>query len=147
MSNWIVVADASKAIIYAQERPRAALEEVMDLVQPQATLKQQALVSDAEGSQADAGNPGGVHGVAEKGAPRSQQARRFAKEIASHIRHALDSHQIQGFYLAAPPHFLGLLRETLDDRLRKALHKDLDKNLTKAPHKEIIAAFSFPTLQ
>lgn len=147
MSNWIVVADASKAIIYAQERPRAELEEVMDLVHPEATLKQQALTSDTPGSRADAGSPGGLHGMAERSAPRATEDRRFAKEIIARVRHALDTNQIRGFYLAAPPHFLGLLREALDDHLRKALHNDLDKNLTKAPHKEIIAAFAFPTLQ
>lgn len=144
MSNWIVVADASKAIIYAQERPRAALEEVMDLVHPEATLKQQALSRDAAGSRADAG---GVHGMAEKTSLRTHDERRFAKEIITRVRQALDGNEIEGFYLAAPPHFLGLLRDALDDRLRKVLRNDRAKNLTTAPHKEIIAAFAFPTLQ
>jgi protein required for attachment to host cells len=147
MSNWIVVADASKAIIYAQERPRAELDEVMDLVHPEATLKQQALASDNRGVQADAGNPGGLHGMAEKASPRAHEDKRFAKAIIARVRHALDTNEIRGFYLAAPPHFLGLLRDALDDHLRKALRNDLDKNLTHAPHKEIIAAFAFPTLQ
>lgn len=147
MSNWIVVADASKAIIYAQERPRAELEEVMDLVHPQAHGKREALTSDAPGSQADVAGSGGRHGMADKTPPRAHEDRRFARAVIAEVRHALDTNRIHGFYLAAPPAFLGLLRDALDDHLRKALRNDLAKNLAGAPHGEIIAAFAFPTLE
>ena len=146
MPNWIVVADASKAIIYAQDKPRADLEEVMDLVHPEARTPEQSLASDAPGMQTNAGGSG-ARGMTEKVTPREHEDRRFAKDIVARVRHALDTNEITGFYMAAPPHFLGLLRDNLDSHLRKALRSDTAKNLTGADRKEIIATFAFPTIQ
>jgi len=134
MPDWIVVADASKAVVYVQERPRGDLREIMDLVHPEARLKDKALTSD-------------FLAIPEKSSPRKTEDQRFARDIIARIRHALDTQEIQGFYVAAPPHFLGLLRESMDDRLRRSLRQDLDKNLSGAPHTDVIAAFSFPTLR
>ncbi|KEA64808.1 hypothetical protein ADIMK_1261 [Marinobacterium lacunae] len=134
MPDWIVVADASKAIVYAQDRPKGELLEVMDLVHPEARVKDSALKTD---------HPG----VPEKGSVRQTEDQRFARDIMAKVRHALDTNEIGGFYMAAPPHFLGLLRDSMDNHLRKSLHRDLDKNLTGAAQGDVIAAFSYPTIR
>ncbi|GGC05888.1 hypothetical protein GCM10011352_35120 [Marinobacterium zhoushanense] len=134
MPDWIVVADASKARVYAQNKPRGELLEIMDLVHPEARVKESALISDGPG-------------IPEKGSVRQTEDQRFARDIMAKVRHALDTNEIRGFYLAAPPHFLGLLRESMDGHLRKSLHQDLDKNLTGATHSDVVAAFSFPTIR
>lgn len=72
--------------------------------------------------------------MADKTSPRAHEDRRFARAVIAEVRHALDTNRIRGFYLAAPPAFLGLLRDALDDHLRKALRNDLAKNLAGAPH-------------
>ncbi|AEY01249.1 host cell attachment-required protein [Oceanimonas sp. GK1] len=128
MPDWIVVADAAKAVVYRQDWVENVGEEVMDLVHPQARLKTSELTTD-------------VSSIPEKTDPSHTENQRFAREIITRVRHALDHNEIGGFYLAAPPQFLGLLREAMDDRLRKALHKDLDKNLSGASHREVLAAF------
>lgn len=129
MAEWIVVADASKAVVYLQDRLEGVFEEVMDLAHPEARLKASDLVSDAQS-------------IPEKSDPRHTENQRFARDLIGRIRHALDTNQIRGFYLSAPPQFLGLLRDAMDDRLRKALYKDLDKNLSGLSHREIVAAFA-----
>ncbi|GGB42686.1 hypothetical protein GCM10011502_15030 [Oceanisphaera marina] len=129
MAEWIVVADASKAVVYLQDRLEGVFEEVMDLAHPEARLKASDLVSD-------------VQTIPEKSDPRHTENQRFARDLIGRIRHALDTNEIRGFYLSAPPQFLGLLREAMDDRLRKALYKDLDKNLSGLSHREIVAAFA-----
>lgn len=128
MADWIVVADASKAVVYLQDKLEGVFEEVLDLAHPQARLKASDLVSD-------------VQTIPEKSDPRHTENQRFARDLIGRIRHALDTNEIRGFYLSAPPQFLGLLREAMDDRLRKALYKDLDKNLSGLSHREIVAAF------
>ncbi|MDX1265980.1 MAG: host attachment protein [Oceanisphaera sp.] len=129
MADWIVVTDASKAVVYLQDRIEGVFEEIMDLAHPEARLRASDLTSD-------------VSRIPEKSDPRHTENQRFARDIIGRIRHALDTNEIRGFYLAAPPQFLGLLREAMDDRLRKALYKDLDKNLSGASHSEVLAAFA-----
>jgi protein required for attachment to host cells len=129
MADWIVVADASKAVVYLQDRIEGVFEEVMDLAHPEARLKASDLVSD-------------VQTIPEKSDPRHTENQRFARDIIARIRHALDTNEIRGFYLSAPPQFLGLLRDAMDERLRKALYRDLDKNLSGSSHSEVLAAFT-----
>lgn len=132
MPDWIVVADAAKAVVYRQDWVEDEFEEVMDLVHPEARLKASELVSDAQT-------------IPEKSDPCHTENQRFARDIIGRVRHALDTNEIQGFYLAAPPQFLGLLREAMDGRLRKALNGDIDKNLSGAPYSDVIATFTKPT--
>ena len=129
MADWIVVADASKAVVYLQDRLEGVFKEVMDLAHPEARLKASDLVSDAQTIPA-------------KSDPVHTENQRFARDIIARIRHALDTNEIRGFYLSAPPQFLGLLRDAMDERLRKALYKDLDKNLSGSSHREVVAAFA-----
>ncbi|MDP5290873.1 host attachment protein [Oceanimonas sp. CHS3-5] len=128
LPDWIVVADAAKAVVYKQDWVENVGEEIMDLAHPQARLKTSDLISDAQT-------------IPEKSDPCHTENQRFARDIIDRVRHALDHNEIGGFYLAAPPQFLGLLREAMDDRLRKALQKDLDKNLSGVSHSEVLAAF------
>ncbi|OXY83024.1 host attachment protein [Oceanimonas doudoroffii] len=129
LPDWIVVADSAKAVFYQQDWVENTGEEVMNLVHPQARLKASDLVTD-------------VQAIPEKSDPCHTENQRFARDIIDEVRHALDHNQIGGFYLAAPPQFLGLLREAMDDRLRKALQRDLDKNLTGEPYGEVLAALT-----
>ena len=128
LPDWIVVADAAKAVVYKQDWVENVGEEIMDLAHPQARLKTSELTTD-------------VSGIPEKTDPSHAENQRFARDIMARVRQALDHNEIGGFYLAAPPQFLGLLREAMDDRLRKALQKDLDKNLSGVSHSEVLAAF------
>ncbi|MDV2858335.1 MULTISPECIES: host attachment protein [Oceanimonas] len=128
LPDWIVVADAAKAVVYKQDWVENTGEEVLDLAHPEARLKASDLTTD-------------VSAMPERTEPGHTENQRFARDIMARVRHALDHNEIGGFYMAAPPQFLGLLREAMDDRLRKALQKDLDKNLSGASHSEVLAAF------
>jgi protein required for attachment to host cells len=139
MATWYVVADAAKARIFQQNSPRDEAEEIHTLVHPAARAPQSSLTSDAPGAQPNGGS--GSHGMQEKVTPRQAEDQRFAREVIDQVRHALNDNSIRQFYMAAPPHFLGLLRGAMDDRVSKALAGDLDKNLSTASATEACAAF------
>ncbi|MBV0932651.1 host attachment protein [Marinobacterium weihaiense] len=139
IATWYVVADAAKARIFQQHSHKDALDEVHTLVHPEARSPNAALTSDSPGSQANGGS--GSHGMTEKVSPREAEDQRFAREVIDQVRQALNTNQVRQFYMAAPPHFLGLLRGAMDDRVSKALAGDLDKNLSKATAEEALAAF------
>ncbi len=134
MPDWIVVTDASKAVIYAQHKPRGELEELTNLVHPQARTKESDLVTDAPS-------------IPTKTSARETEDKRFARDIVAKVRNAVDTNEIKGFYLSAPPHFLGLVREAMDDHMRQHLRGDIGKKLTNLPASDVQKAFSsFPTL-
>ncbi|SIQ57830.1 host attachment protein [Marinobacterium stanieri] len=139
MPTWILVADAAKARIFQHDGPKDPAEEIHTLVHPEARMHNGDLVSDSPGAQANGGS--GSHGMEEKASPREAEDQRFAKEVIDQVRHALNDNRIRQFYMAAPPHFLGLLRNAMDDRVSKALAGDLAKNLSKATGEEAKAAF------
>jgi len=139
MATWYVVADAAKARIFQHNGPKDPAEEVHTLVNPAARVHESALTSDAPGAQANGGS--GTHGMEEKISPREAEDQRFAREVIVQVRHALNENRIKQFYMAAPPHFLGLLRSAMDDRVSKALAGDLDKNLSKVTAEEARIAF------
>ncbi len=140
MSLWFVIADAAKARIFEQTAQGSEPLEVLDLSHPEAREPVTHLASDSPGVQATAGGPG-THGMQEKVTPREAEDQRFARSIMKEVKGALDNGKISGFYMAAPPHFLGLLRGAMDPHLSKALMGDLDKNLAGVNGNEACAAF------
>ncbi|SEG86216.1 host attachment protein [Marinobacterium lutimaris] len=135
MPDWIVVADASKAVIYTQEKPRGELEELTNLVHPQARVKESDLVTDAPS-------------IPTKTSARETEDKRFARDIVAKLRNAVDTNEIRGFYLSAPPQFLGLVRDAMDDHVRRHLRGDIGKKLTNLPVADVQKAFAaFPTIR
>ncbi|MEN8175302.1 MAG: host attachment protein [Pseudomonadota bacterium] len=130
MTVLIVVADAGRARFFETDLRHGAYKEVDDRVDPAARVPQAKLASDEPGMQAMAGNPA-THGLQEKITPKQQEEIRFAGEVVDQIRRTLDSNNVEKFLLAAPPRFLGLLRNAMSDRLARALAGDLDKDLTQ----------------
>lgn len=140
MAIWVVVADAAKARFFQQDTVNGTLTEALDLAHPEARLPETALASDGPGMQATAGGHG-THGMQEKNSPREVEDKRFAKLVMDTVRDALNKGTISSFYVAAPPRFLGRLREEMDSRLSKALKGDLGKNLSLASPEAIQAEF------
>ncbi len=140
MAIWVVVADTAKARVFQQETVNGALTETLDLTHPEARVAETQLASDGPGVQATAGGHG-IHAMQEKNSPREVEDQRFAKLVMDTVRDALNKGKISSFYVAAPPRFLGRLREEMDSRLSKALKADVGKNLSLATAEVIHAEF------
>lgn len=129
MTIWVVVTDAGRARVFEAESAKSELVEVMDKADPLRRIPETELASDEPGrNRGPAGI--GTHGMQEKVTPQEAEDRRFAAEIVDDIRHALDTNRISSFYLMAPPHFLGILRNAMSDHVAKGLAGDLNKDLT-----------------
>lgn len=110
---WIVVVDQSKARIFTVEDPRGPLQEVGALEHPEGRERIQALTSDLPGRSFDRSGLGGRHAMGTSVDPKEQEAIRFAKQIAEHVRSGCTQGRCDRLLLVAGPHFLGLLREHL----------------------------------
>jgi protein required for attachment to host cells len=136
MNIWFLVADAARARLFETSGKNVALTEVMDLMEPNARIRETELASDEPGRHATPGAPG-THGMQEKITPREQEDIRFAAELADHLQEGLNKGSYDVLYMAAAPHFLGLLRDALPAGVAGKLQGDLNKDLTRLGEAEI----------
>ncbi|MFY0990762.1 host attachment protein [Halomonas sp. C05BenzN] len=127
-TTWVVIADQTRARIFAMPRPRAALEELDDLVNPEGRLHDQDLNSDRPGRAFDSKGLG-RHAMGKHHSPKEQEAIRFAHAIGEHLAEGLQRGDFGQLVVSAPPRFLGLLREALPEGVVNRIVLDLDKDL------------------
>ena len=130
--TWIVVAESSRARVYEANGRKSPLLEVEALVHPEGRLHEGDLVSDRAGS--DSGSFGqGRHMFSDKTSARDQEHIDFARELTDCLESARNRKAFDKLILAAPPAFLGLLRDKFSKPLMGMVTKQIDKNLVQQP--------------
>ncbi|GKW50534.1 host attachment protein [Halomonas sp. NCCP-2165] len=139
MTTYIVVADAARARVFTREGLK--LEEKESLVHAEGRLHEGDLVTDGGGevheSMGRTSRTSGGESVASH-----HQAEIFAKQVAECIYHARVGNHLRKLILVAPPRFLGILRDKLDEATSKLIIHSLAKDLSKAPLADIQEAIS-----
>lgn len=133
--TWVVVADAGRARIFGLDRDTGSLSEREDYAHNEARLARRRLVSDRQGQLTS--STGRHHAVGTEVSPREQEDRHFAADIAGRLNDARAAGALERIMLVAPPKFLGLLREGLDDITRKRVDVELALDLTSLGTDEI----------
>lgn len=110
---WVVVADESRAIIYARASRSGPLEEVCALINEAARLKTGELLSDKGGRSFDSKGKGRHTMSNERVDPKKHEAQMFAKAISDRIARVMHDGSCRGFALVAAPQFLGVLRDAI----------------------------------
>jgi protein required for attachment to host cells len=134
--TWIVVADAARARILHLIGHKSGLEEVHDMVNPEARLKGRDLVTDRHGSTHDRKGDGRP-GMGENAEANSRIEKAFAKEVSGRLRELCLEHGVQSLVLAAPPKFLGELRRQMDRRTAALVRQTINKDLSLLSPREI----------
>ena len=148
-TTWIITANSGRVRFFADAGATEPLQELEDMVNPAARLRDTDINTDRVGPTSAGGSThniggaqggGGAHNAA-GGAPNKQyqpavtpaehEAELFAKEVC---RFLLQSHQ-EGKYnalvLTATPSFLGTLRANLDPQLKDLIKFELNKDYTQ----------------
>jgi protein required for attachment to host cells len=137
MSNtWVVVADSSRARIFAVDQPRGPLQELDILAHPEARLHEQELTTDLPGRAFDSGGEG-RHAMGQGVSPKEQEALRFAKRTADYLEAARVEGRFDKLILVAAPRFLGQLRQQFSPPAAAAIVQEIAKNLAQQPADEI----------
>lgn len=132
VQTWVLVAESSRAKIYATNTRRGPLIEVDSFVHPEGRMHEGDLVSDRPGS--DGGSVGqGRHIVDDRITAKKYENLSFAKEIAAGLEDARHRGVFDKLILIAPPAFLGLLRENLSKETMDRVTDQIDKNLVQQP--------------
>lgn len=136
-ATWVVVAESSRARIFSMDRPSNSLQELEGLTNPDMRMQQQDLTSDRPGRSHN--SQGVRHALQTEVDPRHEEAIRFAKRIAERVEQGRTTGKFDRLLLAAPPEFLGLLRQHLSDVTLRQVTRTLDKNLVQMDPGEIRA--------
>lgn len=135
--TWIVISDASRARMFQQSSIIQQLTPIGELDHPQSRAKNHDLVTDQNGRSQNSSVKSYSVTMEPHSSPKAVEAEHFAREIAARLEHGLDGGKYTRLILAAPPHFLGLLRGCLSDRVAGKVALSIDKDLTQIPAQQI----------
>ena len=137
MNSWIVVTDASRARLFSvnghDEPPRLIRK-----------LSHEA--SRARGSEVTTDKPGRMNkraGAARCATadrhpiPKEIEAEHFAHELTRVLEDGRNRNAFANLAVAAPPHFLGLLRQTMSPQLKRHLSLCVGKDYTKVDTEQL----------
>ena len=133
-STWILVADSSRARIF-ELQGNAVLAQIKHFTHDAVQQPSQALKSDAEGQFFGSGANGGTAEPAVT--PKMHEAALFAEEVNRYLADGRNQQRFTELHVIAQPRFLGLLRDKLDEQVKKLVVEEVPKDLTKASQEEI----------
>ena len=136
---WILVCDAGRARLFQMEQADR-LQLLEELEHPASRARIRDLMADANGRKPN-GQPGHRNNHRPGAAPdtdaKEVEAMKFAQELAERLDKGRVEHRFDRLVLVAPPHFLGLLKATLDNQVQKLLAHTVDKDLTSIQAREL----------
>lgn len=132
---WVVVGDSGRARIFSTNRA-APLKEIETHVNPEVRARARDMVSDAPGVTPDRAGYA-LHAVGTDRDPRDTSSQRFARELADRLRQAHATGEFERLFLAAPPPFLGILRQALDPGMRDLVVGEMAKDFSRFGPRQI----------
>ena len=140
-NSWLIVANSSLARIFKIQNLQS-LVEIETLQHPESRLHNMDLVSDKPGRGFESVGTQ-RHGLETGTTPKQDEFLVFARHLANYLKSAHQAGSYETLYIAAGPTLLGLLRQTLDSSVTKAIHGELDKDMTHLKTDEMIAHLPF----
>jgi len=127
-TTWVVVANSAQAKIFRLVVfPK--IEFLTSLQHPESRLHDIDLVSTKPGSTNDRG---GTHRSSYQAPsdPKQLEMEKFAKDVTSYLSSACRKKEFSRLYVLAPPTFLGLLRQHMDQKTRDSIVAENAKDMT-----------------
>jgi protein required for attachment to host cells len=135
MAIWILAADKSRAKLFSTKSSSSALDDVDSFVHAASRLHDRDLTSDLPGRAFDSIG-GGRHAMEQRVDPKDEQAIRFAEQLAAYLEEGRVNHRYDRLYVAAPPDFLGVLRDHYG-QIAPLVAGEIDKHLTQCTPAEL----------
>jgi len=126
--TFVVVANSSFAKLYKAINNHA-LTELESWEHPESRLHDQDLVSSRPGRAFDSMGPG-RHAMQTPVSPKTHEFHVFAKAIAEQLDKVVAKGEVKKIYIAAPPAFLGILRQRLSNGVTQLIAGEFDKDFT-----------------
>lgn len=139
-TTWILVANASRAKLYAQSDRASAMHMVQEFEHAASRMKGAQLASDRPGRILSKGTGHGSY--EEPTDPKQFEAERFAQELAQVLDKGFATNAFQQLMVVAPAHFSGELNRHLSAHTRAKIGATIHKDYTQLPPTELVATLS-----
>lgn len=131
----VMVANSSFARLYKAINNHA-LAELETWDHPKSRLHDQDLVTSRPGRSFDSVGPG-RHAMQTQISPKTQEFHNFAKDLALQLEKAVLKGDVKKIYIAAPPTFLGILRQRLSNSVASLVAGEIPKDFTTMSSEQI----------
>lgn len=125
---WVLVADGSRARVFAAPHARSALSLVTTFEHEASRKHPRELGSDVPGRVHDRFGPA-RHSLDQGQKIRSEERHRFAREIVARLEEARQRGEFGRLVVMAGPAFLGVLRECFGKPLAESIAGEVAKDL------------------
>lgn len=154
-TTWIISANSGRARFFSESDPAEPLQEIEDMVNEAARLRDADIETDRLGPTSASGsshNIGANEGVgfahnAKAGAPNKQyqpaqtpeqhETEKFARDISNYLLDAHRDGRFQQLVISASPQFLGALRTYLDPQIKPLIKLEVNKDYTHSSAQEL----------
>ncbi|HUY91868.1 MAG TPA: host attachment protein [Pirellulales bacterium] len=136
MDTWILVADSSRARLFAASQRGKPWNLVEELRHPESRERTAEIDPTERGMQRQSfgyGSPA----MEAKTAPRLVEHHHFAEELARKLDAGLKHGDYGALVIAASPKFLGHLKGILDKQVVKCITAAIDKDYTNLDEREL----------
>lgn len=130
MTTWILVGSAARARVFRAGADADNWRELMDFVNAEDRQQRQDFVSDKPG-RVMATARGQHQTFAPTDDPHERAAQRFARDVVGRLQVAFTANEFDRLVVVAPPHFLGLLRDSMSSAMARAVCGEVVKDLTR----------------
>lgn len=127
-SIGVLVCNHSRARLF-QANTRSFISELSDQVNPAARLREQDLATDRPGAYRGGGPGGQAHVESPHASQRDKESEKFARDLATTLDRAIDSHGLERLYVIAEPDMLGRLRHTLSEKAKALVTEEIAKDI------------------
>lgn len=134
-TTWVLVANASRANLYANHGPHKGLELVKDYQHAASREKSLEMTSDRPGRYE---TDGGAHGAfAPTTDPKQHEEDKFAAELAHELEAGRTSNSYTRLILVASDPFMGKLNKHLTAHVRALTTDTVEKDYTQITEQEL----------
>jgi protein required for attachment to host cells len=126
--TWVLVADSSRGRLFSAPEHRKPWTLIKEFTHAASRQTAGSLTSDQPGRTQSSAS-GGAHSAMEsKTSPKEVEFIHFAHELAGVLHDGHGQQSYTRIVLVAPPHFLGLLRKSINPTVSKLIGATLDKD-------------------
>ena len=129
-TQWVVVADSSRARFFEAQGNLKSLVELEDLLSPAGRMDETELRHDAKGRFYGKGEREQAHTAEPAVSAKTHAAQQFSKAVMQRLEQACEKKRYDRLILVAPPHFLGQLHKQLSQRVMQRITQELPLDIS-----------------
>lgn len=129
-TQWVVVADSSRARFFEAQSNLESLVELEDLLSPAGRMDETELRHDAKGRFYGKGEREQAHTAEPAVNAKTHAAQQFSKAVMQRLEQACEKKYYDRLILVAPPHFLGQLHKQLSQRVVQRITQELPLDIS-----------------